>query len=184
MLALTLLTVQRAQYNTVTTVPILIPCKGSEQQGWATFLGETGDKFQPVRAFTDEDMTPRSKNHPLGTMLDTERKFLAQIIALLRGIEKKDRLAITRARERLIEAIARKENVNVDPWILQIVSSSTPGRKPDEAKRIALEFATLGPRSGADVKWLLSTQVSEQQFRASRTLVVRFSIQACAVLRT
>jgi hypothetical protein len=159
---LTLVVMQRSRNNAVTEVPVLIPCQTKEREGLATFLGESGEKFQPVRAFTEGDLVPKSHKHPLRTMLDIDKMLFTQVLALLRGLEKKDHLAVARARERLIEVIARKENVEVDPWVLEIVNSSNPDRKPDENKKIALELATLGPRSSADLKWLLSTQVSEE----------------------
>ncbi len=151
---------QRANNNTVTEVPVLIPCARNEQQGLATFLGELGFENQPVRPLTDGDLDKKSTNHPLRTLWDTERKFFAALVNLLDGVQDKDQLAITRGRERLVEAIALRDGVDVGPDTLR-AASNMRGLKPGEAEKIALDLSTLGPRSSADEKWLLSTYFSE-----------------------
>jgi hypothetical protein len=162
MLLITLLRMQRRTYDTVTDVPILVPCDASEQQGLATFAGESGEKYQPVRAFTDADLDRDSRKNPLRTMLQFERAFFVGVRALLDGLENNDRLAIARARERLIEAMAHKRGGGSDSDLVRLVASSIPGLKPGRSEKIALELSTLGPRSSADEKWLLSTHVSAE----------------------
>lgn len=151
---------QRRNNDTVTEIPVLIPCPRNEQQGLATFLGELGYENQPVRPLTDADLDKKSKNHPLRTMWDTERKFFAGLVNLLDGLQDKDQLTITRARERLIEAIALRDGVVVPPDVLH-ATSAMRGIKPGDAKKIALDLCTLGSRSSADEKWLLSTYFSQ-----------------------
>src|ERR1035437_558858 len=157
MLVLTLLTMQRDAYETVTDLPILVPCSAREQEGLATFLGKLG--FQPVRAFADSDLTPKSKRNPLRTMLESEQRFFAAIVALQHALEKKDRLAATRAREKLTRAIAEKERIVLDPDHVRQLASS-PGIKPERAELMALELYTLRPGE-EDERVLLSVRVSE-----------------------
>ncbi len=160
MLVLTLLFMQRRSNDTVTDVPVLIPCARKEQHGLATFLGELGHENQPVRPLTDADLDKKSKNQLLGAMWDTERSVFAALVNLLDGLRDRDKLSITRARKRLIEAIARRDGVVVPPDMLQ-ATSMMRDLKPGEAEKIALELCTLGPRSSADEKWLLSTYFSQ-----------------------
>ena len=151
---------QRRNNDAVTDVPVLIPCARNEQQGLATFLGELGYENQPVRPLSDADLDKRSQNHPLRTMWDTERKFFAGLVNLLDGLQNKDQLTIIRARERLIEAIALRDGVVVAPDVLR-ATSGMRGLKPGQAEKIALDLCTLGSRSSADEKWLLSTYFSQ-----------------------
>jgi hypothetical protein len=159
MVLITLIIVQRTNNETVTDVPVLIPCPRNEQEGLATFLGESGYENQPLRTLTDADLDKGSKNQPLRKMWDTERRLFAGLVALLDGIREKDELAVNRARERLVEAIALRDGVAVPPDMARAVSDM-PGLKPGQAEKIALELSTLGPRSSADAKWLLSTYFS------------------------
>ena len=151
---------QRVSSNTVTDVPILIPCARNEQRGVATFLGELGYENKPVRPLTDADFDKESKNHPLRTMWDSERTLFAGLVNLLDGLQDKDQLTITRARERLIEVIALRDGVVVPPDVLR-ATSAMRGLKPGQAEKIALDLCTLGSRSSADEKWLLSTHFSQ-----------------------
>jgi hypothetical protein len=160
MVLITLLIVKRSNNNTVTDVPVLIPCPRNEQEGLATFLGESGYENQPVRILTDADLEKGSKNQPLREMWDTERKLFAGLVNLLDGLREKDQLAITRARERLIDAIALRDGVVVHPDMAK-ATSNMPRLKPGQTEKIALELSTLGPRSSANEKWLLSTYFSE-----------------------
>jgi hypothetical protein len=93
-------------------------------------------------------------------MWDTERKFFAGLVNLLDGLQNKDQLTIIRARERLIEAIALRDGVVVAPDVLR-ATSGMRGLKPGQAEKIALDLCTLGSRSSADEKWLLSTYFSQ-----------------------
>jgi len=157
MLVLTLLFMQRDAYKTVTDLPVLVPCSAREQEGRATFLGQDG--LHPVRAFADSDLTRKSKGNPLRTMLESEQGFFTAIVALQRALGTKDRLAAARAREGLIKAIARKEQVVLDPDHVSQLASS-PGVNPQRAELMALELYTLRPGE-ADEKILLSARVSE-----------------------
>jgi len=151
---------QRGRSNTVTELPVLIPCGAKQQQGLASFLGESGDKYQPVRSLTDADLETGSKTSPLRAMSVLDREFFVALVALLVGLGKQDRLAVSRARERLIDAIARNRGVELDPDFVELVASDL-GVGHQRAEKIALDLSTLGPRSSADEKWLLSTQVSQ-----------------------
>jgi hypothetical protein len=148
---------QRDKYIAVTELPVLVPCAAREQEGSATFLGELG--LHPVRAFTDSDLTPQSKRNPLRTMLESEQEFFAAIVGLQHALEMKDRLAATRAREKLTTAIARKERVVLDPDHVRQLAAF-PGVKPERAEMMALELYTLRPGE-EDERVLLSVRVSE-----------------------
>jgi len=118
---------QRGSYEAVTDVPVLINCKWDEQQGAATFLEQRPwGAFQPVRVFTDADLKAGSKRNPLKTMTDSERSVFTAICELSRGLEKKDQLAITQARNKL-GAVARKQNV-----------ATIGGAKSDQIERFAI----------------------------------------------
>lgn len=159
MLLITLLIMQRGSNDAVTDVPILIPCARNQQQGQATFLEESDHDNRPVRPLTDADLDGKSKNQPLRKMWNTEGKVFAGLVSLLKGLQMKDQLATTQARERLIEAIALRDGVVVIPDMLR-ATSGMRGLKAEEAEKIALELSTLDSRSSADVKWLLSTYFS------------------------
>jgi hypothetical protein len=146
MLALTLIIMQRHLYETVTTIPVLIPCKPGEKEGEATFLGANPlGEPRPVRAFGEADLAHKSKSHPLKSMTDPEREFITAIWALAQGIEKDDRLAISQARDNLHKALARKENFKPDPQL------------PEEWA-LELSFARVGEE---DEKYLLSSRLSD-----------------------
>lgn len=92
---------QRFRNNTVTAIPILIPCSRDEQQGEATFDQFTG----AVREVTGEDFSTKTGRHRkfLDSMREDERQHFAAVVRLLKAIERHDRTAADKARNKLSE---------------------------------------------------------------------------------
>ena len=95
---------QRDPNNTVTKIPILIPCSTEVKQGEVISSGFT----VPVREFTEKD-----KNHtnPLGS---TELKHFAASAQLLKAISQKDHVAERKALQRLSELRISRPNISAD----------------------------------------------------------------------
>jgi len=147
---------QRGSYNAVTDLAVLIPCKANEQDGVATFLGWNPlGEIQPVRAFTDADLNSHFFAKTVG---NTELKVVTALLALSQALEKRDQLAIRRARTDLLRALAHKENFKPSPKLLKELSSE--GRNSEEIELFALElgFARLGEVDDRD---MLSCRLSE-----------------------
>jgi hypothetical protein len=171
MLLLTLMMMQRDRYNSVTRLPILIPCETSEQSGVATFLLEFGTE-QPVRAVTDADLGPKSKKRQeaLNTMWDYERENFTAVLALLCALQTKDKLAIASARAKATRAMqlrrerdrrlgmTSEDNVEFGRGIVSLF-----GLKPGQEKEAIERWSGYrrGPKAETDHKWLLSQLMSE-----------------------
>lgn len=160
MLPLTLFLVQRPRYKTVTGIPILIPCDARDQEGVATWLGDVRETYQHVRVVTQADLKPKLRKNPLLSVTESDKEFFLALVALLKGMEEKDRLAIVRARERVIVALGRKQGLGLDSdWVQR--TASELGLKPGQEAK-ALELATLGPGQAVDISWLYSAVVSNE----------------------
>lgn len=158
MLLLTLSLMQRPHYNTVTRIPLLVPCDAREHEGLATWLGDVRETWQHVRELTQADLDPNSRKSPLRVVPKSDRDFVLAVVALLQGLEQKDRIAIASARERVVIALGRKRGVRLDTeWVRRVASQL--GLKPG-CKATAVELGTLGPGQSADIRWLFSAVVS------------------------
>jgi hypothetical protein len=104
MLRLTLMLMKRDRNNTVTAIPVLIQCSPDEQEGEATF----SEFAVPVRAVTEKDFDTKTGRHKkfLNAMQDHERQHFAGVVGLLKGIQERDPIRITKARRQLSEAHA------------------------------------------------------------------------------
>ena len=90
---------QRRSYNTVTQIPILIPCSLDKKQGEVISSGFT----VPVREVTEED-----KNKNFGLVQGKEVQHFTAIVYLLTAMAKKDRIAARTALQRLSELRASR----------------------------------------------------------------------------
>jgi hypothetical protein len=158
MLPLTLLLMQRLRTNTVTGIPILIPCGESEQQGVATWLGDVRQVFTYVRVVTQDDLAPNSKRNPIRSVSESDREFFLAVVALIKGLGDNDRLAIAKARERVVLALGRKQGVDPNSDDVRRVASELGLEAGQEA--VAMELFTIGPGQAVDVGWLFSSVVS------------------------
>jgi hypothetical protein len=158
MLLLTLSLMQRPHYDTVTGIPVLTPCEPRDHEGLATWLGDVRETRQHVWELTQAHLDPNSKKSPLRVVPKPDREFFLAVVALLQGLEKKDRIAIAGARERVVIALGRERGVGLNSeWVQRVASQLglKPGR---EAK--AIELGTLGPGQSEDIRWLFSGVVS------------------------
>jgi hypothetical protein len=172
MLLLTLFLMQRFRINTVTAIPILIPCRPEEQDGLATFLRELAQP-QPVRVVTKaEFQSERGLKKVLSSMDDTERDHFLAVSALVHALQTKDKLAIARARGLVEQGYAKKREADRKLGI-------TPARENDlEFGRTLIRAFGLqlgqekeaierwngyrhGPRAEEDYRWLLSQLFGE-----------------------
>jgi hypothetical protein len=156
MLSLTLLLMQRGQVKTVTNIPILVPCEPRHRQGLVTWAPDTSD--QHVRVITHADLDPKSKRNPFRALSVADREFFLSVNTLLQGLERKDQIAIARARERVVVALGAKQGLNLNSdWVRRTASQLglRPGREA-----LALILATLDPRQSQDIRYLFSGVVS------------------------
>jgi hypothetical protein len=172
MLSLTLLPMQRVRINTVTDFAVLIPCDPKNQDGLATFLPELATP-QPVRVVTEADFKsgPRVKE-ALSAMWDYERKQFNAISALLTALQKKDRLAIVRARGFVTKALALKREgdrklgitpAQEDDQEFGRILIRAFGLRPGQEKEAIQRWCGYrrGPRAETNDIWLLSQLMSE-----------------------
>jgi len=161
---LTLLYVQRSRNNTV-TVPILIPCDEHERQGTATFLVPEPRTPQPVRTFTSEDLRVA-----LRKMWKYEREHFLSILALRRGAQENDTLAVKHASERLTDALKLKHHYDARAGITESDIDFLPflvrhyGLSPGQEKEALDRFTGyygIGGGAQADTKRMLSQQMSQ-----------------------
>jgi hypothetical protein len=124
----------------------------------ATWLGDVREVYTYVRAVTQDDLAPSSKRSPIRSVSEADKEFFLAVVALMKGLENKDRVAIARARERVVLALGRKQGIDPSSPDVRRVASQLglePGRDA-----VALEIFTLGPGHSADVGWLFSSVVS------------------------
>jgi hypothetical protein len=160
MLLLTLFPMQRPRNNTVTDIPVLVPCNGRDHEGLATWLGDVRETWTHVRVLSQADLDPSSKKSPLRVVPKSDREIFLAIVALLKGLEKKDGIAITSARERIVIGLARRQNVGLDSdWVQRVAREL--GLKPGRQAK-ALELITLGPGQAVNIRWLFSGVVSDE----------------------
>jgi hypothetical protein len=146
----------RRKYDTVTHMPVLIPCGVEEGEGEATFLGANPlGESRPVRVFTDADLNPGLLTKTMGF---GELKVVTALLELSQALQKKDQLAINNARADLLRATAHQENFTPDPQLMRDLISD--GIKASEVEDWALElsFARLGEE---DEKYMLSSRLSD-----------------------
>ena len=87
---------QRDLYNSVTHIPVLIPCgPGQDEDGMANFLHE-GALFNRVRILRDAELNMNTEpgKKLWGQISKRERQRLLALIAFRKAIEEKDALAI------------------------------------------------------------------------------------------
>jgi hypothetical protein len=173
MLLLTLIPMQRVRINTVTEgIPILIPCRPTEQDGVATFLPELASP-EPVRIITDAEFkSKRGLNEALGAMEDYEREQFRAIGSLLSTSQTEDHSARVRARQHVAQAYALKhasdsklgivpakeDDLQFGRLLIQVFGLQ-PGQEKEAVQR--WNGYRLGPRAEADDGWLLSRLMSE-----------------------
>src|ERR1700674_1144106 len=159
MLLLTLFLMQRPRNNTVTDIPVLVPCDERDQEGLATWLSLVREHWTHVRALNQADLDSKSKKSPLRLVPESDKELFVAAVHLLQGLERKDRTAIAHARQRIVIALGRKQGVDLD-WAQGIgrALGLKPGRKAEAA---AYELVTLDLGRNANVRLLLSGVVSD-----------------------
>jgi hypothetical protein len=173
MVMLTLMIMKRGRTNTVTRIPILIPCDTHEQIRVATFLTEF-NMPRPVRPVTDADFssTSRQREEVENTMSDYEKEQFMAVLALLSALGTKDRLAVARARAKATQALALKREADKKLGIMPAQDNDfdfghalSPlfGLKPGQEKEAIERWSGYrrGPRAETNEKWLLSQVMSE-----------------------
>jgi hypothetical protein len=165
---------QRGRINTVTDFPVLIGAKPNEEEGFATFLTELGP-LQPVRALRNSDLKGASS-----AMSVQEGKHFAAVNLLRQALgPKPDPLAVDKASELLRQSyeLKRKQRDATRPsgtnWedsdfarALATMSGMVSGKEALEV----YEGLRPGPRASADVRWLLSHEVSHALHEARLVL--------------
>jgi hypothetical protein len=173
MLLLTLRLVQRGHINAVTDLAVLVPCDLKDKDGLATFLPELAGT-QAVRVVTFDDLTsnPRRIKEALSSMWDYERAQFEAVLALLSALQKRDKLAVSRARGFVTQALAlkregdRKLGISPAPEadlefgrVLIHVFGLKPGQEKEAIQR--WNGYRHGPKAEANYRWLLSQLMSE-----------------------
>jgi len=124
----------------------------------ATWLGDVGETYTYVRVVTQDDLAPVSKRNPIRSVSQSDREFFLAVVAFIKGLEEKDRLAIVKARERVVLALGRKRGL--DPHSPDVRRAALEmGLKPGR-EAVAMELFTLGSGHIADVGWMFSSVVS------------------------
>lgn len=114
-LLLTLFSVQRDMYKTVTTtaIPLLIHCSPAEKDGTTGFLGGF-EGLRPVRILRDKDLHPKSK---FWQSIGKQQQEIVAAAQLVDAVEKRDRLAARNA----FAGLAKSESA-----LLQHLASEAP----------------------------------------------------------
>jgi hypothetical protein len=155
---------QRGRNNTVTAIPILIPCDCGEGKGVATFLPELRNA-QHVRRFSQADLTKADRR-----MLKYERELFLASIRLMQALQQKDALAAGHARASLSRAVALKRQYDERVGItendkdLSRIFVRYYGLKAGQEREAIDRWAGYagGQGSSDDERWLLSRQVSQE----------------------
>lgn len=156
---------QRGLYDTVTRefrVPVLIPAKPSERDGYATFFRQLSQPT-PVRVFRDSDLRNAHKH-----LTSDEALHFAAVLNLTTALQNpSDPIALRKAEERFKQAYAGKRSeptelyqrlIN-DEQFLDEVKKNTH-LSPQET----IEFFAgrrPSPHAASDKRWLLSEEISE-----------------------
>jgi len=154
---------QRYRNNTVTTIPVLIPCAPAEKDGVATFDEHAG----PVRELTNEDFDVRKGKHRkfLDAMSDDERQHFAGVVRFLDAIQERDPVALDKARKQLAELRQRQTTV-AGEYPQQFGQLLAPyfGLAPDKGEEaIAIHEGRRQPESFAeDPAKELSLEISKK----------------------
>jgi hypothetical protein len=151
---------QRPGNNTVTDIPVLVPCDERDQEGLATWLGAVRETWTHVRVLTQTDLDPNSKKSPLRVVSKSDREFFLAVVALLQGLEKKDGIAIASAREKIVIALGRKQGIGLGTDWVQSMAKEV-GLKPGREAKV-LELVTLDLGRNTNVRWLFSGLVSDE----------------------
>ena len=103
MLVLTVRSVQRGYYNTVTDIPVLLPSDKQHAEGWSTF--QQGIGLQYVRVLTLQDLKSAAKY-----LSESEAKHFVAVVMLRKALSgTPDRLAISKAMKLFDEAIQLRQ---------------------------------------------------------------------------
>jgi CGNR zinc finger len=95
---------QRARYNPVTELPILVPCEPGAEDGYANFV-KHGFRT-PVRAIKDDDLnTKLGRQKMLNCLAVRDRKFFVGLSDLKTAFKKQDRALLWEAYEKLARKI-------------------------------------------------------------------------------
>jgi hypothetical protein len=159
MLLLTLFLMQRPRSNTVTDIPVLVPCDERDQEGIATWRSVVRETWTHVRALNQADLDSKSKKSPLRLVSESDKELFYAAVDLLQGLESKDRTAIARSRQRIVIALGHKHGVGLD-WAQGIgrALGLKPGRRAEAA---AYELVALDLGRNTNVRLLLSGVVSD-----------------------
>lgn len=137
---------QRGQYNPVTNIPILIPCREREKDGVANFLqakiegiqnGEIVSRQTPVRTLRDTDMDRHSGagEKIWRTLALADQKRLLGLIGLRQALEADDPVAI----EKL-----ESDYLNLMPDLVSLLPDTPEPKKEIIHKAVARWYAQKG----------------------------------------
>ena len=163
---------QRGCINTVTDIPILIPCRPEEQDGSATFLREFAQP-QPVRVVSSAEFkSKRGLKEALSSMEASERDHFSAISSLASALHNEDKLWIARARELVEQGYRKKREDDSKLGITPAKEDDLEfgrtiirlfGLQPDQENEAIERWNGYrhGPRAEEDYRWLLSQLFGE-----------------------
>lgn len=151
-------------------MPVLIPAKHAEQEGFATFFRELGPA-KPIRVFRNSDLKGvREELSPEEVL-----HFLA-IVELTRALQNpSDPIALRRAEESLKKAYDCKSKAPTDlSRLIDEQFSEEVKKNTDISPQEALEIISgrrPSSRASKDARWLLSEELSEMLSASSRLVL-------------
>ena len=170
---ITLLMMQRGAYDTVTDeyrVPVLIPAKPSERDGYATFFRELATRT-PVRVFGDSDLRNARKH-----LTPQEVEHFAAVLNLTTALQNpSDTIALGKAEEKLkkVYDAKRSEPPDLSRFIDEPFSQEVE-KNTDMSALEAIEVIAArrpSPRAATDRRWRLSEEISEMLSASSRLVL-------------
>lgn len=174
MLLITLRVMQRGAYDAVTheyRVPVLVPAKPSQQEGYATFFRGLVSPT-PVRVLRSSDLK-NAREH----MTRNDAQHFVAMVELTTALQKKvpDPIAVRKAQEKLktVYEAARQQPTDfyrlIDQQFADDVKKNTD-LSPKEAMDVVLGRR---PSSWAakDVRWLVSEELSDKISAFSRLVL-------------
>jgi len=148
---------QRSRKNTVTEIPILIPCSPDEQEGDLILSGALSG---PVRELSD-----KTRRKFLNAMHGQQLKHFAAVAQLMRAVEDRDHVAATDALKRLSEVRAKGLGQVGDypPHFGQLLAPYY-GLKPQRAQEAIeiFEGRRMPPSTATRPEKVLSLEVAEK----------------------
>jgi len=146
-------------------MPVLIPAKRAEQEGFATFFRELGPAT-PIRVFRNSDLKGVREH-----LAPEDAQHFVAMVELTTALQNpSDSIALRKAEERLKRAYESKAPTDLSRFIDEQFSEEVKKNtdlSPEEAMKVMFGRRPSS-RASKDARWLLSEELSETLSASAR----------------